>query len=121
MLFISAIYMIAIIASPLVLAMSWWGWFHNPRIRSPRLRTGLYLSGLCAGTANFVIWWLWVAWLKVHYTPAAMKTRDLVSDAGLLLLLYSIIAVVAGKGRYRPLLVLGGILALVPWIPLGVL
>jgi len=96
-------------------------WFHSPRIQLPKWRMILFFSGLCAGTTNFVLWWGWVVWLRFHYNPASWKVRDRVSDLGLYLLLYAVLAAIGGKGRYRLLLGISGVLALLPWIPMGVL
>jgi|SRR6266481_798038 len=115
------LYLIAFGTPPVLLGFTWWGWFHSPRIQQPKWRMILFFSGLCAGTANFVLWWGWVVWLGFHYNPASWKVRDRVSDLGLYLLLYAVLASIGGKGRYRFLLGISGVLALLPWIPIGVL
>lgn len=81
----------------------------------------LFFSGLCAGTLNVAVWWAWVVWLRFHYTADSWKVREVVGDFGLWLLVFSILAAVAGRGRHRPLLVISGVLAVLPWIPIGVL
>ena len=115
------LYLFAFGTPPILLGFTWWGWFHSPRIQPPKWRMILFFSGLCAGTANFVLWWGWVVWLRFHYNPASWKVRDRVSDLGLYLLLYAVLAAIGGKGRYRLLLGISGALALLPWIPIGVL
>ena len=120
-LMVNLLYLIAIGAPPILLGFTWWDWFYRPRIQGPKWRIILFFSGLCAGTANFVLWWAWVVWLRFHYNPASWKVRDWVSDVGLYLLLYAVLAAIGGKGRYRLLLGISGVLALLPWIPLGVL
>ena len=121
MLWENLFYLAGMVGSPVLLGLSWWGWHRDPRIQSPKWRSALLLSGLCAATGNLIVWWAWVAWLRFHYNPASWRTRDIASDIGLALLLYSVAAAIIGKGRCRILLGISGTLALIPWIPLGVL
>jgi hypothetical protein len=95
------LYLIPFGTPPILLGFTWWGWFHSPHIQPPKWRMILFFSGLCAGTANFLLWWGWVVWLRFHYNPASWKFRDRVSDLGL----------------YRLLLGISGVLALLPWFP----
>jgi hypothetical protein len=104
-----------------LLGITWWGWFQRPRVETPKWPRRLFFTGLCASTANCVLFWGWVVWLKFHYNPESWRVRDTVSNIGLCLLLYAIIAAAAGYGRHRPLLGISSVLALLPWIPLGVL
>ena len=61
-------------------------------------------------------------WLAFHRgTPNTWKVWDKMSDLGLCLILVSIFASLVGKGRNRVLLAVAGILAILPWIPVGVL
>ena len=115
------LYLIALGTPPILLGFTWWGWFQSPRIQPPKWPMILFFSGLCAATANFVLLWAWVFWLRFHYDPASWKVRDRVSDLGLCLLLYAVVAAIGGKGRYRLLLGISSVLALLPWIPIGVL
>ena len=117
----NSLYLIAIAAPPILLGFTWWKWFSGPRIQIPEWRRMLFVSGLCAGTLNVVLFWAWVVWLHFHYNPASWRVQDIVGDAGLYLLLYSIIAATAGKGRYRLMLGISNVLSLLPWIPHGVL
>ena len=118
---LNLLYLIAFGTPPILLGFTWWGWFHSPRIQPTKWRKLFFFSGLCAATANFALWWAWVVWLRFHYDPASWKVRDVVSDFGLLMLLYAILAAIAGEGRYRLLLGISGVMALLPWIPIGVL
>jgi hypothetical protein len=115
------LYLTAFGVPPILLGITWWGWFRSPRIRSPKWRVILFFSGLCAATANVVLFWGWVVWLRFHYNPASWKVRDTVSDLGLCLLLFAILAAIEGTGRHRLLLGISGVLAVLPWIPIGVL
>lgn len=118
---LSSFYLIALAAPPIMLGLVWWGWFRDPRLRCSRWRTSLFFSGLCAGTLNVTAWWGWVVWLRFHYTTDSWKVRDVVSDCALWLLFFSIVTAIAGKGRYRLLLAISGVLAALPWIPIGIL
>ena len=115
------LYLIALGTPPILLGFTWWGWFQSPRIQPPKWPMILFFSGLCAATANFVLLWAWIVWLRFHYDPASWKVRERVSDLGLCLLLYAVVAAIGGKGRYRLLLGISSVLALLPWIPIGVL
>ena len=118
---LSSLFFIAMAAPPIMLGLSWWGWFRDPRFRCSKWRALIFLSGLCAGTLNVAVWWAWVVWLQLHYTPDSWKVRDVVSDVGLWLLLFSIVTAMAGRGIYRLLLAISGVLAMLPWIPIGIL
>lgn len=121
MLWANAVYLIAIAGAPILMGFSWWGWFRDLTIQLPKWRAMLFLSGLCAGTANCMLLWSWAVWLHFHYNPTSWRAQDIVSAVGLYLVLYSIIVAIAGRGIYRLLLGISGVLALLPWIPVGVL
>jgi len=121
MLLLRTLYWLAFASLPVSLAFGWWAWMRRPRLSAPKWRTVLYFSGLCAGTLNFALFWAFVVWLQFHYTTEAYKVRDPASNVGLLLLLYSLLAVCIGKGRYRFFVGTACILAMIPWIPVGVL
>ncbi|MGA7175748.1 MAG: hypothetical protein WBX13_08515 [Candidatus Acidiferrales bacterium] len=118
MLLINLFYLVGLAVPPVLLGFCWWGWLRQP---FPQRQANVFFSGLCAGTANFVLWWAWVIWLQFHNNPDSWRVRDITSDLALCLLLYSIVAAIAGKGRYRLLLGISGFLAILPWIPLAVL
>jgi len=109
------------IVPPALLAFCWWGHFHGSRIQSPKWRGAAFVSGLAAGTANFLLWWAWVIWLRLHYTPSARIVQDAVSNVGIFLLFYSIITAILGNGKHRVLLGISSVLAIIPWIPVGIL
>ncbi|HET6198778.1 MAG: hypothetical protein ACHQJX_14290 [Candidatus Acidiferrales bacterium] len=109
---------VEIAASPILLVLCWWGWFHN---KLPKWRAMVFLSGVCAGTVNFLLLWMWVIWLQFHYNPGSWRFTDIVSDVGIWLVLYSIAVAILGEGRYRAFLAISGILALLPWLPQGIL
>ena len=111
----------ALVTPPIFLAYIWWTRSRAPHIPTSKWRTIFFLSGLCAGTANFLLFWSWVLWLNTHRSPTVWKVYDKVSDVGLYLLLYAVIASIAGKGKPRILLAISAILAILPWIPMGVL
>jgi hypothetical protein len=114
-------YLIAFGTPPILLGFTWWAWFHSPRIQQPKWGMILFFSGLCSATANIVLFWGWVVWLRFHYNPESWRVQDRVSNLGLCLLLFAIIAAVGGTGRHRLLLGISGVVALLPWIPIGVL
>lgn len=114
------LYLVALAGAPVLLALSWWGWFRDRDTRSLKWRSSVFLSGVCAGTLNFVVWWAWVVWLHFHYSSTSWKPRDIVSSVGIFLLFYTIGAAAAGTGKYRVLLGMSGILALLPWLPVGI-
>jgi hypothetical protein len=118
---VNLLYLIATGTPPILLGLIWWGWFHSPHVEAPKWRRVLFFSGLCAGTANVLLFWIWAVWLRLHYNPSSWKFYGTVSDAGLFLLFYAVLAAIGGKGRYRLLLGVSGVLALLPWVPIGVL
>ena len=118
---LSSLFFVAMAAPPIMLGLAWWGWFRDPRLRCSKWRTLLFFSGLCAGTLNVAVWWAWVVWLQFHYTPESWKVRDVVSDVGLWLLVFSTVTAIAGRGIHRLLLATSGVLAMLPWIPIGIL
>jgi hypothetical protein len=120
MLWLNSIYLIAIAGLPISLGFCWWGWFRKPGAQSPKWRAMLFLSGLCTGTANCILFWAWAAWLHFHYTPSSWKVQDTAANIGLCLLLYSVVVAISGKGKYRVLLGVSAVLAMLPWIPMGV-
>jgi hypothetical protein len=120
-LMLNLLYLIAMGAPPILLGVTWWGWFRSPRVEASKWPKILYFSGLCAATANFVLWWTWVVWLRFHYDPASWKVHDRIGNVGLSLLIYAMAVTILGKGKYRPLLGVSCIFALLPWIPIGVL
>ena len=121
MALLNAVYFLAFGSLPITLSMSWWAWLRGPRLNAPKWRSDLYLSGICAATLNFILFWAFVLWLQFHYATDAYKVQDSASDVGLILLLYSLVAVSIGKGRYRLFVGIACLLAMVPWIPVGVL
>ena len=119
---LSVLYLTAFAVPPVLLGITWWGWFHSRRMETPKWPRILFFSGLCASTANCVVWWAWVAWLQLHHNDrGAWKVQDKVSNLGLYLLLYALIAATAGTGKHRGLLIISSVLAFLPWIPLGIL
>jgi hypothetical protein len=118
MLLISAMYILGMAAPPILLGFCWWGWF---RYRPSEGRGVFFFSGLLAATVNFLLWWAWVIWLQFHSGPSAGIIRNIVGNFCFYLLIYSVVAAIAGKGRYRILLAISCVLALIPWIPIGVL
>ena len=117
----NTLYLLGLAGPPICLSFAWYGWLRSPRLQSPKWRMILFFSSLCAGTINFVLLWSCVVWLKFHYNAESWRVRDFVSDVGIYLLLYSIVAAIAGKGRHRILLGVGSVLAILPWIPFGIL
>jgi hypothetical protein len=115
------LYSTGIWAPPILLGFAWWGWFHRRGFERPKWRALLLLSAIGAGTINFTLFWGFVVWLRSHYTPESWRVRDPLSTICFYMLLYSVLAAVLGKGRYRVLIGLTGVLAMVPWIPMGVL
>jgi hypothetical protein len=115
------LYLIAFGTPPFLLGFTWWDWFRSPRTQTPKSERLFLFSGLWAATANLALWWAWVVWLRFHYDPASWKVQHRVSNLGLCLLLYAIVAAIGGEGRYRILLLTSSILALLPWIPIGIL
>ena len=81
MALLNPLYLIAMTAPPIMLGFVWWGWFCDRRLRSSKWRAWIFFSGLCAGTLNIAVWWAWVAWLQLHYTPDSWKVRDVVRPA----------------------------------------
>jgi hypothetical protein len=116
--FVIMLDLLALILSPIMLGISWWGWVRSPHLHPPKWRTIVFYSGLCAGTGSFTLWWTWVVGGQLHYIPQAWKAYDIVVDIGLCLLMYSIVASIAEKGRNRCLLAMSGVLAVLPWIPI---
>src|SRR5690348_15938156 len=47
---LSSLFFVAMGTPPIMLGLSWWGWFRDPRLRCSRWRALIFLSGLCAGT-----------------------------------------------------------------------
>jgi hypothetical protein len=115
------LYLIAFGTPPILLGFTWWGWFRSPRSQAPKSQATFFFTGLCAATANLLLWWAWVVWLRLHYNPESWKVRDRVSDVGLCLLFYAVLATIGGAGKYRNLLFISCLLAFLPWIPIGVL
>jgi hypothetical protein len=119
MFLFNMMYLSALGAPPFLLGLTWWRWLHTPRFQPPKWRTIAFFSGLFAGTCNLALWWICVVWLKFHSNPSSWRFRDTLIDVGIYLLLYSIVAAIAGKGRYRLLLGISGVLAILPWILMG--
>lgn len=116
------LYLTAFAVPPILLGITWWGWFRSPHMETPKGPRFLFFAGLCASTANCVLWWAWVAWLQLHYNnPGSWKVQDKISNLGLCLLLFALIAATAGAGKHRRLLIISSVLAFLPWIPLGIL
>jgi hypothetical protein len=119
---LAVILLIALAFPPISLVYIWWNSLRTSAFSLPKWRNFIFLSGLCAGTTNLVIWWAWVTWLASHRgNPGTWKVWDKVSDVGLCLILFSIFAALFGKGRNRILLAVAGVLAILPWIPVGIL
>jgi hypothetical protein len=118
---LNLLYLLAMVGPPILLGFVWWGWFRRSPVQTANWRTTLFFSSLCAGTANLLLWWASVVWLRFHYNPASWEVWDRVSDVGLCLLVFAILASIVGMGKYRLLLGVSGVLALLPWIPIGVL
>jgi hypothetical protein len=114
-------YLLALVSLPVALAAGWWVSLRSPSFHAPKWRSLAYSSGLCAATANLVLFWGFVVWLQFHYTPEGYRVRDTASSVGLFLLLYSSLSLIIGKGPYRWFVGAACILAMLPWIPLGVL
>ena len=121
MWFLSTLYLLAFVSLPLALGAGWWVSLRSPRFHTPKWRSLVYSSGLCAATANLILFWGFVVWLQFHFTDQAYRVRDPASNVGLFLLLYSSLALCIGKGPYRWFIGAACILAVLPWIPLGVL
>ena len=117
---LNSLYLFALGGLPTILGLSWWAWLRSPRSSAPQWRSILYFTGLCAATVNFILYWAFVVWLQFHYTDQAYKVRDPVANLGLILLLYSLAAVSIGKGPYRFFAGVACVLAMIPWVPLGV-
>lgn len=118
---INLIFGLALIAPPLLLGFTWWGWFRRPQVQPRNWRTITFFSSLCAGTVNFLLVCTWAVWLHYHYNPESWRVWDNMSNVGLCLLLYSFIAAIAGKGKYRYLVAISSFLSLILWIPVGIL
>jgi hypothetical protein len=118
---LGSLYLAALAIPPASLGFAWWGWFRQAGIQHPKWRAVVFLSGVLASTANFVLWWGWVIWLRFHFTTESWKVREPVSNVAICLLFYSILAAIAGKGPYRVLIGISAVLAILPWIPVGVL
>ena len=115
------LYLAALATPPVSLGFAWWGWVRQVGFQHPKWRAIVFLSGVLASTANFILWWGWVIWLRFHFTSESWRVRDSVSNVAICLLLYSILAAVAGKGRHRILIGISAVLAILPWIPVGIL
>src|ERR1700730_14359712 len=85
MFWLNSLYLLALTGAPISLGFTWYDWFHCPRVQSAKWRTFILFSGLCAGTTNFVLWWIWVVWLRFHYNSESWRVRDIVSEVGLYL------------------------------------
>jgi hypothetical protein len=122
MLLLGVFYLLALVSLPVSLGVGWWAWLRGPRLLMPKWRSVAYSSGLCAGTANFILYWAFVAWLQFHYTDQAhkYKVEYAATAVGLFLLLYSCLAVSISKGPHRLLVGAACILAMLPWIPLPI-
>jgi hypothetical protein len=118
---LNLLYLLAMTVPPILLGIVWWRWFRCRVTQPPKWRSIFFFSGICSATVNFVLWWAWVVWLRLHHNPESWKVHDWVSDVGLYLLFYAILAAIVGKGRHRLLLAISSVLALLPWIPVGVL
>ena len=114
------VYLIALGVPPILLVLTWWDWFHSRRTQTPKSERMSLLSGLYAATANFALQWGWVVWLRFHYGPPSWKVQDWISNLGLCLLLYAGVVAVDRKGRLH-LLGIISILAMLPWIRIGIL
>lgn len=121
MALLNSLYFIAMAAPPIMLGLVWWGWFRDPQLRCSKWRALIFFSGLCVATLNVAVWWAWVVWLQLHYTPDSWKVRDVVGNFAFWLLVFSIFSAIAGRGRHRVLLMISGILAALPWIPIAIL
>ncbi len=113
---LGTLYFLAFASLPVALAAGWWVSLRSPRFQAPKWRSLAYSSGLCAATANFILFWGFVVWLQFHYTAEAYRVRDPASTVGLSLLLYSSLALSIGKGPYRWLIGVACILAMLPYI-----
>lgn len=108
-------------APPILLAFTWWGWLRYLRVSGiTQWRKSLFLSALCAGTANFVLLSIWILRLPLHYVPEPY-VKNLFGNIGICLLLYSFFAANAGQGKWRFLLCTSSFLAFIVWIPIGIL
>jgi hypothetical protein len=62
-----------------------------------------------------------MVWLRYHFTPSSYRAHDAFGNVGMSLLGYSVIvAAIAGQGKYRLMLAISSILALILWLPVGV-
>jgi len=116
--FENCLYLIGMSVPAVLIAFCWWNWLRGQR---PKSHQALFLWGLCAATLNCALWWGWVIWLKFHYTPSSWVVRDFVSAIGIGLLVVSLIAAIKSGGKNAVLLGSSAVIALLPWIPLGVL
>ena len=111
---------IGLVVPVALLGVMWWSWPRNRSVHVPKWRATLFFSGLCAGTGNFLVLGIWMIWLHYHYAPSSYRAQDIFANVGISLLLYSVIAALGGRGKYRLMLAISGILSIIVWLPVGV-
>jgi hypothetical protein len=57
MWFLSTLYLLAFVSLPVALAAGWWVSLRSPRFHTPKWQSLFYSSGLCAATANLILFW----------------------------------------------------------------
>ncbi len=117
---LSSLYIVGLAGPPVSLGFAWWAGPIELDSNIPNGARWFFLSGLLEHFQFRVVMGL-VSGSRFHFTTESWRVRDPVSNVGIWLLFYSIVAAIAGKGRYRVLIALSGVFAILPWIPVGVL
>jgi hypothetical protein len=114
---LSAVFLALVITPHIAFGIAWTVWGRAPfspteepgvvgiwplvpreKLQSPRLRTMVLFLGLLAGTLHIAIFWAWVAWMNFHRSyPSLWKIHDQVEEAGDLLIVLVLSAVVFGE------------------------
>lgn len=118
---LKAFYFAGMLAPPVLLGLTWWGWFRVSHSCVQRWRRIVFFSALWTGTANVVLFGTWALWLHFHYVPESYVVQDTVGNIGICLLFYTFVAASAGQGKWRFLLYTSSVLSLIVWIPIGIL
>ena len=119
---LNVIQVIALVFTPIAATYVWWTSLRTPLSDLAQWRKVIFFSALSAVTGNLVVFWSWVIYLASHRSQTdTWKVWDKMSDLGLCLILFGILASFFGKGRNRALLATAGVLSILSWIPVGVL
>jgi hypothetical protein len=122
MFWISFMFWLSFIGTPVSASFAWWLWSRRHRSASRGWRAGLLITGLLAASANAFVYYSWFSYrLLAGSTSQVWTLKEAFGNLCIWLSPLALVGAMGGKGGARIPVAICALLGFMNWVPVAIL